>query len=45
MPGIINPKDKNLPAPSFNEICQPFQEMVDRAPPLESQSGKPPRPL
>ncbi len=41
MPEIINPKDKNLPAPSFNELCHPFQEIIDCAPPLESQSGRP----
>jgi len=42
MPQIINPKDKNLPAPSFAELCRPLQNIIGCAPPLESQSNKPP---
>ncbi len=41
MPQIISPKDKNLPAPSFAELCQPFQEIIGCAPPSESQSSRP----
>jgi hypothetical protein len=41
MPQIVSPKDKNLPAPSFAEVCQPFQEIIGCAPPLESRSNRP----
>ena len=41
MPQIINPKDKKLPVPSFAELCQPLQDTVGCAPPLESRSNRP----
>ena len=41
MPQIISLKDKNLPAPSSAELCQPFQGITGGVPPPESQSNKP----
>ncbi len=42
MPQIISPKDKNPPAPSFAELCLPFQGITGCVPPLESRSSRPP---
>ncbi len=41
MPQIISLKDKNLPAPSSAELCQPFQGITGGVPPPETQSNKP----